>query len=117
MYHILTLYPSTNMRHVHSYQARRLGAEATRSQGNALVAIFQGKTHLVDREITFWTYQDGDVVRMRVRGFWFSCRRSRRGAASLANLTEEIFFLHFLIAMANELTSWSRRSRPQSYRF
>lgn len=50
------------MAHVDSHQSCCFRTEATGAKRNTLISVFQGQSHLIDREIALRSYQHGDVI-------------------------------------------------------
>lgn len=50
------------MTHVDSHQSCCFRTEATGAKRNTLISVFQGQSHLIDREIALRSYQHGDVI-------------------------------------------------------
>ena len=50
------------MAHVDSHQSCCFRTEATGAKRNTLISVFQGQSHLIDREIALRPYQHGDVI-------------------------------------------------------
>ena len=53
------------MAHVDSHQSCCFRTEATGAKRNTLISVFQGQSHLIDREIALRSNQHGDVIGTR----------------------------------------------------